>query len=350
MILIITSIVTLLTIVVLANFYAKKCDLCSFNKSHVLCLRGILALLIVISHIALENFHMEIDNCAGEIIGYGKLAVDAFFACAGYGLLISYKNKGIAYFDGFLSRRLLRVFVPLLLCTIVFILMEILFLDKNVGVVFSGIGVGRTELPHSWFCYAIIYVYISYWLLFQICKRFSNEKYYILFFICGMICACTIYKIVLSKYLHWDRYWTNSIYAVNVGMLLCYYEDKIKYIARKMKLFRCFIPIFLCLCLCLIWKYCIAYYDLLCCLIVPLMALFMVYINMIAKNKITEFLGKYAYEIYLTHGIFLIWYSSLRLHPIVWICLIYAASILSAIMLSYICDKIIQSINCNNVL
>lgn len=66
-------------------------DLFRFDKKAVLPLRGILALLIILHHVAEEIPSIAIF---AQLTYWGKYIVSIFFFLSGYGLCISYVNGG----------------------------------------------------------------------------------------------------------------------------------------------------------------------------------------------------------------------------------------------------------------
>ena len=54
-----------------------------------------------------------------------------FFFLSGYGLTRSLKCKGEAYLHGFLHKRLSKILIPLVLCSIVYSLVDITILGGN---------------------------------------------------------------------------------------------------------------------------------------------------------------------------------------------------------------------------
>lgn len=85
-------------------------------------LRGVLAMGIVIHHISLR----VVDAIPGgmwifpQFQFWGAPIVAVFFFLSGYGLMVSLITKGENYLDGFLKKRLLKIVLPLVLCSLGF--------------------------------------------------------------------------------------------------------------------------------------------------------------------------------------------------------------------------------------
>lgn len=90
-----------------------------FNVKNTLCLRGLLAIMIVVAHLSqyVDSQGLTLD---ASILSYvtlsirnsAKYAVAIFFALSSYGLLASYKAKRDRYLDSFVSKRTKRLFIP----------------------------------------------------------------------------------------------------------------------------------------------------------------------------------------------------------------------------------------------
>ena len=69
-----------------------------------------------------------------------------FFFLSGYGLMVSLITKGQKYLDGFLKKRLLKIVLPLVLCSIVFEATSItlwggkLLISERTGLFFPIVG------------------------------------------------------------------------------------------------------------------------------------------------------------------------------------------------------------------
>ncbi len=189
----------------------------NFNKENTLPLRGLLALLIVAHHLGQRTPDLLPSKFT---IGIGSFIVAVFFLMSGYGLCVSYRAKRETYVKGFLSKRLGKLLPVFLVLTIGMVLWSyfqdhIGFMDQLKDLIFSGL----TPLPHSWFIFAIFYVYVAFYLCALTGK--SPKTVGLLF-----VVTTTIYIIVLSKLPH---YWWITIPSVNVGYFLALYERSITF-------------------------------------------------------------------------------------------------------------------------
>lgn len=94
-------------------------------------LKGILILGVVLSHLQIFCFKPQDYPI---INGFAVLAqVGIFFFISGYGLTSSFQKKGQLYLHGFLSHRLFKIIIPLLIATCLYLIEVQLF----IGGVFS---------------------------------------------------------------------------------------------------------------------------------------------------------------------------------------------------------------------
>ncbi len=200
--------------------------LCSFDKTTTLPLRGLLALLIVSHHLGQNTAIYPLSNFTSEI---GLQIVAVFFFISGYGLCVSYMVKGKAYLDGFLKKRMGKLLPKFIFLTVGVALIYHCFSPMSLEIQASNfITKGRTPLPFSWFIYAIIYVYLAFYLC---ALRVSNPRNIGLLFTLSII----IYALVSSKVLHFPVWWHITIISVNVGYFVACFESGITKIMETHK-------------------------------------------------------------------------------------------------------------------
>ena len=117
-----------------------------------------------------------------------------------------------------------------------------------------------------------------------------------------MLVFTGLYMITMNRVLHFPTYWYATCYGVNLGMLTMHYETDLRAFVQK-NVPLCVIAAVLTMS---IW--CMAEYmqlsmqSLFWGLTSPFVVLMMVYLGGLKINRVTAFLGKYSYEIYLVHG------------------------------------------------
>lgn len=198
--------------------------LCPFDKATTLPLRGLLALLIISHHLGQRTTIYPLSNITS---GIGFQIVAIFFFISGYGLCMSYTAKGKAYINGFLKKRMGKLLPKFIFLTIGVMLIYHCYSPMSIEIQITDlITKGSTPLPHSWFIYAIIYVYLAFYVCALIVK---NPKYLGLLFTLSTI----IYVLTLSKTLNFPSFWYVTIISVNLGYFVALYETNISRFIRE---------------------------------------------------------------------------------------------------------------------
>ncbi|MCH5345508.1 MAG: acyltransferase [Muribaculaceae bacterium] len=342
----VTSIILLFLIISLV--VSKRKDykgLYSFDKTTTLPLRGVLALLIVSHHLGQRTDIFPLSNFTS---GIGAPIVSIFFFISGYGLCLSYISKGENYFNGFLRKRLGKLLPKFIILTVGMMLIYHFsdFYTKPIDIqtkclIFEG----KTPLPNSWFIYAIVYIYISYF----ICSLAVRSPFKL-----GMLFTLStiLYIFVLAVVLQYQKYWYNTILCVNFGYFTAYYEKSISRFIEKNRL-----PSYALVIIALISSYELcglsrAFYP-----VWMAVQAFSVYI-IIRTLKFFHWkwlcqLGVYSLEIYLVHGIPLQLGQYIGLSNWTLWFFTYALSIVFAIFINYTFDLLSNSkrlymLNINN--
>lgn len=199
----------------------------SFDVATTLPLRGLLALLIVSHHLGQNS---EIYPLSDFMAGIGAPIVAVFFFISGYGLSISYKAKGAAYLDNFLKKRLGKLLPKFVVLTVVMMIIYHFFSDNSLEIqLIKFIKQGWTPLPNSWFIYAIVYVYISFYIC-SLCVKDSCRLGI------SFTVASVLYIWLTCNILHFQDYWYITIICVNLGYFVAYYEEKITVIVENYKM------------------------------------------------------------------------------------------------------------------
>lgn len=320
----------LLFCLLLCSIISQRKDyqgLFSFDKIITLPLRGVLALLIIAHHIGQKTDFYILSNFTSEL---GPEVVSVFFFITGYGLSFSYISKGNIYFNGFLHNRLGKLLPKFIILTLCMMLLYYYhngsdFPQQINNLVLKGI----TPLPHSWFIYAIIYVYVSFYICGQFVKNTINLGVLFTLFI-------LMYIIIVAKILHYPSFWFITIICVNIGFFTATFEKSITKIIEKNKILSYSSVIFL-----LIGSYILvkSFGGILIPVLTSIQA-FSVYliirtIKFFQWNWLRQ-LGILSLEIYLVHGIPLKVGEYLGLSSgLLWL-FTYLSSILCAIILNRI--------------
>lgn len=155
---------------------------------------------------------------------------------------------------------------------------------------------GQTILPYSWFAITILLFYVAFYFCAKVCKS-SNMLLPVL-----LLCFSIFYIYIVGIRLGWGGYWINAVLAINVGAFYYLFEAKIKrMIGDYPKLSSLLLPLILGFMILALDK---GFWieSFMCCICLPLLTVISIYYIGVINNRWIKFLGKYSYEIYLTHG------------------------------------------------
>ena len=128
------SLIFLLCLVLAVMQYRKgEGDLHAFDVEATTVLKGLLAVGIVLHHVEAHVFLGKYPLFS-QLANWGLWIVVLFFFITGYGLQYSIEHKGRAYLNGFLTHRMGRVLVPLLVATGVYCICNYLITNRIGGV------------------------------------------------------------------------------------------------------------------------------------------------------------------------------------------------------------------------
>ena len=204
-----------------------KNQLHDFDNRATLPVRGFAAIMIVFYHVSLNVPESQFLNLFN---GTGPLMVSIFFFMSGYGLMLSYINKGEHYLHGFLGHRFARLLPPFLIAAIGYEIYKSTFPNHSTLDSLMSIVHGGTVLPDSWFIITII----VYYLLFYVVARLLRNPVRI---VIGLWMTSFAY-IALLYYLGWGSYWYNTVCVFNFGTTYVLLENKIKKLENSITSFK----------------------------------------------------------------------------------------------------------------
>jgi peptidoglycan/LPS O-acetylase OafA/YrhL len=282
----------------LAYFKLRRTDDTSkfhdFDVNATLPLRGILAVLIVCHHIS-QRF---IPDPIGIFLHFGTSVVSVFFFISGYGLMISYQKKGKEYLSNFFRHRLSKLLPAFLTLTVACCMYYCLFKHHQINEIFKELLLhGNPPLQNSWFIYAIIYQYISFYIA---CKTSHTTIG------CIVIASIlTLAAMIGTRLMHFGDWWYLSLPSFILGMIIESYEDTFRKILSKYTFITFAIITFIISlgvanCRLHITTEGIANFSF--CNLMPLLVICIIYAYGSIKNKCVKYLGDISLEIYLIHG------------------------------------------------
>lgn len=340
------GIIILLSILAIQS---KKASLNKFDSENTLCLRGFLAIMIVLAHIAqhIDNMDFTPPNSIPwrilyEFRGCAKFVVAEFFFLSAFGLMVSYQKKGDGYLNGFLKKRSMRLFIPLIPVIIIFQTYKFFNGTINLNAILEGLSHGGTQnlCPNIWFVFSIFLFYIWFYLMAKILKNIR--------FIIGIsIIAICLYSFVLYK-LNWGEHWYLSNLGLASGMFLMHYEHKLRAIIHNNKLLMLLLTNIVGMALFIITHYNgvllpFAYG------LVPLLIYVIVCTLPKTRNSVLVLLGRYSYEIYISHGVLIVMFSFI-LNPWLFVIIVLLSVVPFSIAINRIALLMNKFINCAKVI
>ncbi len=137
-------------------------------------IRGASAFFILLTHIS--NFTKP--SCIlRAFTNFGYLWVGIFFFYTGYNLFNSYLKKN-NFFTQFWWKKLIRIYIPLILSNILFIIIKIFLYDKtytSLEIVENVLGLVCIN-DVNWYIYAVLIFYFSAWLILRILSLFKKYR------------------------------------------------------------------------------------------------------------------------------------------------------------------------------
>lgn len=268
-----------------------------FSKQATVPLRGLLATGIVLHHLSLRLVEASPD-CSwiwSQFSFWGAPIVAVFFFLSGYGLMVSLITKGQKYLDGFLKKRLLKIVLPLVLCSIVFEAISITLWGGQI----ADFRKDWPFLPNCWFCVTIIIYYFAFYITALLFKSSPIKVAY------SMWLFSFVY-VFLFKVMDFYNWWYQMVLSINIGMTLAYYETAIRNVLYKYKR-TIVLLLFLLTFLSAYWASCSKTDNfpvgmMVLSLVVGLLIYSSLCLRPIKSNRLLTFFGRYSFEIYLIHG------------------------------------------------
>ena len=201
-----------------------------FSVEATLPLRGLLAVGIVFHHIS-QRVALVVPDVWGvsQFEFWGPPIVAVFFFLSGYGLMKNLQVKGASYLDGFLRKRMTKVFLPLLLCSLVYSVADL----GISGGQFADMRVDWPFLPNAWFCVTIAVCYFAFYVI-TLCTKQRMTRLLVWMWV------FTLGYVVCLKALGFRNWWFQSVVSLNMGLSVALFEGRIrKLLAGHFRLLAC---------------------------------------------------------------------------------------------------------------
>ena len=316
-----------------------RIELHAFDLDRTTSLKGVLAFLMILVHLNCvafkpAGFKYPVFSEIGSV--WGQWCVILFFMMAGYGLTYSLSTKGTSYLDGFLKKRLPKILVPLLLVEIVAICCNLLSISELIR--------GGQQLAHTWFMYALLLYYVAFYVVNRLVHNIRHSTFILL--LLQVLFICLVRYLSDDQWTTW-RWWASAL-GFNTGMYIYLYEPQIQKLLKPLKPLK---PFILAIGLLggLAAIYASAHFGLAeyaASIGWPILTYVLILICGMYQSTLTRWLGKYCYEIYLTHGYLIMTYPHWPWHTaygnLAFGIMIFAAVAVSSIILKRISQYILN--------
>lgn len=293
-------------------FYGKKNKNSFMNIEDSEQLRGMAILFVLIGHIGIHTLTTK-----GTWIVLGDYGVSIFFILSGFGLARSYAKKKLVLKE-FLLRRLSRVMIPYCLATIIILILDYILIDrvyslKTIIMTMCGINLSIVA-KHIDYVRWYITVLLIWYLFFALYWKLFSEKIRITaFIITGLVLVCFNYYFNILGY---------AFMSFPCGIIIAVYYDNI---CKKLEQINHRILLIASIS-CVLVTYTsseflfpqieniipyigIVYFQEFLWVYFTFCISIIIYVIPSYTSPFLKFIGKYSYEIFLFHGVFMIKYD-----------------------------------------
>lgn len=274
-----------------------------FTKEWSFMSKGILAILIVLHHIAthLRIWYPEDSSWAillfRQLIPISPILVGLFFFISGYGVMASYQKTQGSYLKTFVRKRLGKILPPLIVISLLCLLIVKFWLDPNYNVwegFFAYVTQGKSFVI-GWFIPVLILFYLIWYMVFKI----SSNKHLAISLLFILVIALNLLFYMNDFGVHW---WASNL-CFPFGVLYASEEYRLSCLTRKQQ-FLFFIALNM---LVIIITFVgaigfVRYPQRILPVLYSILFVWYTYLTQIGiKGKILPFLSTISYELFLVH-------------------------------------------------
>lgn len=277
-----------------------------FSVTETNYLRGISALMVLFTHYAQVLYDPDLLYWYWF---FGYLSVGFFMFMSGYAAYIQYNKKQKKLFEGYVGKRLLRLYIPFFVCNLFFIIayrvpaVEGL---KTMGLIRMATGKAE-ECEPVWFVWTIFLLA----MIFMVSFRFLEEKKaFVLHFI------LTVLYIIVMVALDFGFWWYNTALAYWYGMLFAKYKIQIVECIRKKAIFL--VPICGAGVLALVYYMSKGHYSFWpqsLCVLLSLVCMIYFFSMVSIRKEVLGIVGGASLELFLIQGLRGVYFTEGSMHP-----------------------------------
>lgn len=180
---------------------------------------------------AMILLHHIVQFCPHRINvpSFGHLAVALFFLLSGYGLEEQVKNDE-AYLRGFLSKHIIKIYVPYLIATIIYIIARaFLGLRYTVANILLSLVGYMTIVNFSWYIFALLILYFIFEIVYMHFSDINKRLAYLSF--------AVVMLILFSVVVRLPSYWYVSLLAFPFGVFVSAWQGSILHMTKNNRLY-----------------------------------------------------------------------------------------------------------------
>lgn len=312
-------------------------DFKTLDAGRTLPLKGVLALLIIMDHLAIGVRGMSHPSVMNEFIDVGRMSVGAFFFLSGYGLMASYKRRGRLYLRGFVGRRLWKTLPALVIATALWLVRSHFATGEDIVASLGELSRGYTPLPSSWF----VYVILLFYLIFYVSARLGGDER----IVAGTVWILVTAYVVLAHDAGFGYIWYIGVYTFCIGVTYGCFEDMVR---RRLgcgrrRLTAAMVGLTVLSALPYFYNLHVehirhTYFAAM--HLSPLVVVMAIYAMGMVRWRALDFLGRISYEIYLVHPALVVLVAPLTDNWAVVCVAVLAGTIPAAWLLHEVCERL----------
>lgn len=304
-------------------------------------IRGIAIISIILYHLTISG----ISNLLLFPFQFMQFCgVATFFLLSGYALMEQYQSRK-NYLNGFLLKKLSRIYFSYILMFIPYLIYELCINSKiNWIEELLGILTFSFEGHRLWYLCAQVIFYIAFYLIFRINKIDNKMKVFLTFIFIGLY-------TVLCVLLKFDKIWYFNAFYFPIGLIVSYNKRIIFDFLNKFKVLIAILSGLLLLSIYFVlFKFGYNFGNLN--LYIPLQivyvfcaVIFLIVLSFFVnkKLKLLALVGTYSMELYITHSIIVMGIYDYKLKSPVEIVVYFVASIIFSIVIKFIVQKVFKN-------
>lgn len=311
------------------------------------CINGVFVLLVMLSHFyqyAGGYLVSPADGMYADVrAALGQTVVVTFFFFSGFGIMEQIKKRRQSYVKTMITHRFLKVLLHFDIAILIFWVVGMLIGQRDslpdllvALTAWSKLSVGNS----NWFIFTTLCMYVAVYISFMIFRR--ND----LFALICMTLLTGVYVVLMLNSVNNASRWYNTVFCFAAGMWLSYFKERAGNFFERYK--SAYYPIFvacigltaavymICGMLTDVWS-ALLYnvYSICFVLVIILFAM-----KFTVGNRVTYWLGKHTFSIYILQRIPYIVFRYLGLREVnVW--LYFAVCAVSTILIAWVFDLLV---------